>query len=190
MLDPNTSAQLFAEWDDLSRADRWRRGQRARYMRLKPGSLRTLPPAAQGFADAVLSEIIIPHKAASLTTPMRPTTRQALAEASSALLANLLHAAAWGNWSAHAGRRERFTKLAIGHQAFTDCKVALEAAGLIVSVRGWSCLDRGSLPPMVRPTPELLEMAARHGVTAGGIADHFALQDPEASAEELVMDQS
>lgn len=192
MPEPQTiQATLFADWYTLSRTEQWRTRQRARYMRLRPASLRTLSPAAQDFADAVLNETIIPHKAASLTTPLRPSTRQALAEALSAWLANLLFAAAWGNWTAQSTRRERFTKLAVGWQAFMDCKAALEQAGLIVSVKGLAkSVYPVALSPIFRPTPALLEIAARHGVTAGGIADHFALEGPEDPETGLMVDHS
>lgn len=183
MLAPTTvPAALFTDWDDLTRSQQWRSRRLARYMNLKPGSVRKLPPAVQGFADAVLAEIITPHKSASLTTPLRPSTRQALAAALDVWLAELLHAAAWGNWTAQSLRRASFKKLAIGHQAFTDCKAALEAAGLLVAIKGKAVPEdaRGNLPPMFRPTPELLQLAERHGVTAGDVAAHYGPEDPEA----------
>jgi hypothetical protein len=183
MLAPTAvPAHLLIEWDTLTRSQQWRGRQLARYMALRPDSVRKLPPAARGLADAVLNRTILPHKSASLTTPLRPSTREAIAAALDVWLSELLYAAAWGNWTAHSLRRASFKKLAIGHQAFVDCKAALEHADLIVAVAGQP--QMGMLPgrpPMFRPTPKLLEVAAAHGVTAAAVAAHFGVDDLEAA---------
>ena len=167
-------AHLFAPWDGLPDPAKYQRRHSARYMTLAP---RTLSAGAEGLVAALMSETIIPFKQSTLATPLRPTTLSALSVALGIWLHELLAAANRGLWVQHTMRSDGFKRLAIGWQAFSDVRGALERAGLIVGVKGrWDQGRQGAkqyVPPIFRPSPRLLEIAAEHGVTPWAVGLHF-----------------
>jgi hypothetical protein len=171
--------------DELAGDDRQslRREMRdaAHYMALRGGPL---SPEAVTLMTLLMNELVTPAEPVGKTT--RPSSTLKDRVALGAMLADLLIAAADGEWAKRSIRNPSFTGQPVGRTAFEKVWKALEGAGMLDfrkghRVQAWGFIGLVDAPPCFRATAKLIAFASDAGVTLEAIGSHFGFEKPVAA---------
>lgn len=148
---------------------------------------------AQDLVTHLIQAFLAPAKAAQ--GQLRPSTVANYRKALEAFLADLLRAPQADKWSMLATNTNAVRAYPGGEVAFKDMRKALQDAGLIEALRGYSKVvpmfgqeKRRSHRTCLRPTSTLLGIVETFGVGLDDLPRHFALKTSEAPARAAVLE--